>query len=383
MTLTPFGGMYEQLADEFSSHGHCVTFVAPHSGSAGMDNSGSYPVLYFQSGKMYGVGKVERVISELLFPLKALNAIKNSINPKDFDLLLLTTPSIAFYKAVKYIKSKKNTIKFYLILRDIHPEGAKFVGLDKIKPIYKYFQHQAKVVYACSDKIGCMSPHSVSLIRNNYCKDNPDKVELLPNWGKKIDYKPCNMSIRSKYGLEGKYLLIYGGNMARVQNLPFIIQLAELKSGLKNVVFLFVGNGVEKQHLRNLIVEKNLNNVQIWDALPREDYYDLLKSADVGIITLHPRAYFANIPSKTNSYLMYKIPILASVDRVGDYNSYIIDNSHAGLWNYSDDIETLSRNFDILYEDGVLRKQMGENGYKYYMDNFTVDKTYKTIQNAL
>jgi glycosyltransferase involved in cell wall biosynthesis len=35
--------------------------------------------------------------------------------------------------------------------------------------------------------------------------------------------------------------------------------------------------------------------------------------------------------------------------------------------------------FEKLYKDQPLRKQMGENGYKYYVNNFSSEKIYNDI----
>lgn len=383
LSIVPRSELYSCLAEEFVKNGHTVSFISPCENEDHIDIINGVEYVYFHAGKMLNVGLVKKGFSNLLFPYRALSATKLYLRKKTVDLILMSTPPLGYYKSVEYIK-KHTKAKFYLILRDIHPEATQFFDLHKRLPMaYKYLLRQAKKLYALSDKIGCMSPHSVNLIRNRYMCDRSDDVELLPNWGKIIEYKNPDYSIRTKYKLDDKFLLIYGGNMGIGQNLDIFIRLAKDKQHLNDVLFLFVGNGTERERLRDLVKRENLSNLQIWNQIPYDDYNDLLKTMDVGIITLHPKASFANIPSKTISYLQYKIPILASIDRIGDYPQYIIERGQCGLWSYADDYQKLSDNFDKLYFDKELRLKLGNNGYQFFMDNFTVEEAYTNIINSL
>ena len=80
-----------------------------------------------------------------------------------------------------------------------------------------------------------------------------------------------------------------------------------------------------------------------------------------------------------------RVPILASIDSISDYGNFVIDPSKAGLWSLANEFEKLSENFDIMYHNPILRNEMGENGYQYFINNWTTDKTYaqiiKSIQN--
>jgi glycosyltransferase involved in cell wall biosynthesis len=53
------------------------------------------------------------------------------------------------------------------------------------------------------------------------------------------------------------------------------------------------------------------------------------------------------------------------------------------LWSLATDFEGLSSNFDKLYSNPELRREMGENGFNFFLNNYTVDKTYDSIINSL
>jgi hypothetical protein len=214
-TLNYKSGMYLQLADEFILNGHKVTFVSPTNiGKNRIEKYKQHNVLLFRSNKLINVSLIRKGIANLLMPYQCKRAVSKFISHYDIDLILMSTPTLGFYESIKYLKKRNRDIRFYLILRDIHPEGAKFVGLDKYKILYNYFRSMEKSLYNCADRIGCMSPHSVKFISNMNPEISKSKVELLPNWGTINNQNALiETNILEKYGLIDKFLVIYGANM--------------------------------------------------------------------------------------------------------------------------------------------------------------------------
>ncbi|KAA6347111.1 hypothetical protein EZS27_005404 [termite gut metagenome] len=373
--------LYGSLIHELVNKGHEVCVINPtYDGKSELVKiEKGLRVLYFKSLPMLSIGIIRKGIANLIFPYLCLKSMKKELKDEHFDLILMTTPPLGFCKPVRYLKNKNKGSIFYLILRDIYPEGAKFIGLDKYKLIYGYFRAIEKKLYKTADFIGCMSPKNISFIkeRNSYLTDS--KLRLLPNWAYLDKYTNPDENIKKKYDLENRFIVIYGGNMGIPQNLNILLQLAGQKRTLKDALFLFVGNGTEKNTLKRTAGEMQLSNVRFMEGLPQEDFDDLLKVCDIGFISLHPKVPTPNIPSKTLAYFNAKLPVLAAIDPITDYGEYLLDKGQCGLWSLSIDIEGLSLNFDKLYYNTTLRKQMGENGYNYLSQCFIVDKAYDEI----
>ena len=382
LSLVPKGELYISLADEFYKNHHSVTFVSPSEGKTHYEVFGNHSILYFHAGKMLNVCIPRKGINNLLFPYYALKAVKRHIKPNDYQLILMSTPPLGYLPSIRYLKKVNQSIRFYEILRDIHPEGSTHI-LKKIPGLFSYFKKQAKGLYDIADIIGCMSPHSVALVQDKYLPDNKEKVCLLPNWGRRVDYKKPSEEIKEKFGIKNKFVVIYGGNMGAPQNLTLFLKLAKEKQCLEDVLFYFIGDGTEREHLQKIVREEKISNVRIESTIPYLDYIELLKCASIGIVTLHPQSFFANCPSKTISYWQYKIPILASLDMITDHGSYYIERSGSGLWSLATDYAALSRNFDKLYYNPKLRAEMAENGYSFFNENYTVDIIYKEIIDQL
>ena len=71
-----------------------------------------------------------------------------------------------------------------------------------------------------------------------------------------------------------------------------------------------------------------------------------------------------------------KIPILALINKNNDYGQILEEKAKAGCWAVASDKEKVYSLFDKIYSDAQLRKNMGENGYKFFCENLTTDKVY-------
>jgi len=384
-TLGYEGKLYNDLIKEFIKNSHEVVVVIPDdqiSKTEIIETEDKIKLLRFRSLPLLNIGVIRKGIANILLPYLTISTVKKRLKEYCPDLILMSTPPLAFYNAVKYVKKRNPESVFYLILRDIHPEGAKFIGLDRYKLIYNYFRRIEIKLYNLSNFIGCMSPRNISFIMEK----NPDipssKMRLLPNWETIEESIGLDLSIKTKYDLNNKFVAVYGGNMGIPQGLDIILELAKCKQKYSDVIFLFVGRGTEKERLENLSKSMELSNVRFMDFLPKKDYDKLMRVCDIGLISLHPNVPIPNIPSKTLSYFSMKLPVLASVDPVTDYGSFIIDASKGGLWSLAKDFELYSNNFDILYKDPVLRNQMKEDGYNYTKENFSTAIAYNEIISA-
>jgi glycosyltransferase involved in cell wall biosynthesis len=223
-----------------------------------------------------------------------------------------------------------------------------------------------------------MSPGNIEYIKTHNPYLDSKKLILLPNWQKASNLEELTIDVREKYKLEDKYIVLFGGTIGYAQKVDNIVILAEHYQNDVNIVFLVIGNGVMKQYLKDKVAQKQLNNVIFLDSLPRNEYMNFVKSADIGLITIDERFTVPTIPSKTTSYFSLKLPVLAIIDQHTDYGK-IIDEAKAGLWSVGGDNDKLFENFDKLYKDNNLRIASGENGYKYFLENLTSKHAYNTI----
>ena len=71
-----------------------------------------------------------------------------------------------------------------------------------------------------------------------------------------------------------------------------------------------------------------------------------------------------------------------ATDTNTDIGTIAVENGY-GLWVESGDLKAFNTKLNYLIANNEALKIMGEKGYKYLVDNYTVDVAYKIIMSHL
>ena len=373
--------LYTDLVEEFNNNSHNVYVTTllekKNSKNTFTEKINGITVLRVKCGDMFNVNLLRKGITTISLPYKFQQAINKYFNNTKFDLVIYPTPPITFAPVVKYIK-KRDKCKSYLILRDIFPQNARDLGLMNNNLLFNYFRKKEQQLYDLSDYIGCMSQGNIKYVLEHNNIDE-GKLEILYNW-MKIDYDTKNDTVdyKKKYGLENKFVAIFGGNIGLPQELEFLLELAKGYKNRDDIVFLIFGEGTEKGKIINIIKDEKLSNVLIKGNIRRDDYQNLIKQCDIGLINLNRNFTIPNMPSKIIGYFEAGIPILASTDKNTDLRGFL-QETKTGLWSETGDLEGYKSNFEKLFNDKKLREELGKNGRKFLEENLSVERAYQII----
>ena len=343
-------------------------------------------VLRLHTGELKKVGLIKKGINTIRVEPQFKNAIKKYLSNVRFDLVLFTTPPITFASAVKYVKKRDDAVT-YLMLKDIFPQNAVDIGImskSGVKGLlYKYFRKKEKELYKWSDYIGCMSPANCDYILKNNPEVNSEKVEICPNITVIKDMSCSDedrIKIRTKYAIPlDKKVFVYGGNLGKPQDIPFVIECLKACKDVDNAYFLIVGAGTDYYLLDNYVKTSNQTNLKLMQRLPKEDYDKMIGACDVGMIFLDHRFTIPNFPSRLLAYMSAKLPVLAVTDPNTDIGKVITEGGF-GWWCESDK----SANFvaaiqRVLAADENEIVKMKNMEFKYLEENYSPDVTYNTI----
>ena len=332
---------------------------------------------------------------------KYIAAYNKYIADEKFDVILMATPPSSLYDVVKLAK-KRSGAKFYLILRDIHPECldrkkiperfAKRTDVyDECKRPYgvnffveKLLFYQSQSLYKLADWVGCMSPGNQRYFKTIAPYIDDDRIVLLPNWYKGREYSGCKSDkLLEKYNLKGKFIAIFGGTIGEAQAVWNIATLAKHNLEKKDVVFLIVGRGTKKGVLEDIAKKDNLTNIRFLNYLPREDYEQILELADLGLISIDEKYKVPTCPSKIIGYMDLAKPVLAMFNEGSEYGEYYIDQTGCGLYSVDLNHKKMFENFDWFYSHPKERVLMGMAGYNYYKTHLTVEAVCNTLNNQI
>ena len=382
-------GIYTDLMRKFRHEGHQVTVVTPRERRLGEHTSlqdvDGVQILGVRTLNLQKTNIIEKGLGQVLVERQFKKAIKRHLGDVKADLILYSTPPITLMGVVKYLKKKNPQAVTYLLLKDIFPQNAVDIGMMSKTGakgfLYKHFRKQEKQLYQISDYIGCMSPANVQYILKHNPEIATDRVEVAPNSYEvqetTVLTEEQRRLIRQKYDLPTeKPILIYGGNLGKPQGIPFLIKCLDANAGREDCHFVVVGNGTEYGKLEAWFSSKRPQSVSVFQRLPKEDYDQLVRASDVGLIFLDYRFTIPNYPSRLLPYMMEKKPIIAATDPNCDTGSIAEANGY-GFWCPSNNVEAFTNCVDKLLKSDMAK--MGEAGYQFFLGNYTVEHTYKAV----
>lgn len=379
-------GIYSDLMREFISRENDVYIASPTERRFGKKThiikSDHCQILKIKTLNIKKTNVIEKGIGTLLLERQFDKAIKKYWGDVKFDLVLYATPPITFNRVIEGIK-KRCGAKSYLMLKDIFPQNAVDLGMMKEGSLlHRLFRKKEERLYRISDKIGCMSPANGEYVIKHNPKVDINKVEICPNAIMPVEIPELSENERkamlSKLDLPtDKTLYIYGGNLGKPQGVDFLLKVVEANEKRTDSYIVIVGSGTEYPKIEKWFLTKDPKNAKLLSALPKEEYDNLLRACNVGLIFLDPRFTVPNFPSRLLSYLENSMPVLLATDINTDMGM-IAEKEGFGFWCESGDLDKFMQNMDKMTPKTIAA--MGWSGFLYLTYNYTVYQVADVIE---
>jgi colanic acid biosynthesis glycosyl transferase WcaI len=266
-------------------------------------------------------------------------------------------------------------------IQDIYPDIAIAFGFLRNRLVIRFFQAMERFIYRRAAAIIVISDgFKENLLGKGVA---PSKIYVVPNWADQdfIRPDPKDNSFKRQLDVGDRFTLIYSGNLSHNSNLEPVIGAAEL---LRNEPFAFVivGEGVRKAHLERTVQEKQLNNVLFLPFQPLELYPEVLRAADMNLVTLSTQAAMASVPSKVFKIMASGRPVLA-ITVQGNEVHRLVSEAKCGLCVPPDDPVALAEalRYAAAHQDELER--MGKNGRRYLENHFSRPKCVAQIEEIL
>ena len=158
----------------------------------------------------------------------------------------------------------------------------------------------------------------------------PERLAVIPNWadGELIrPLAPQHNPLRVAWGLEGRLVIGYSGNLGRAHEVAAVVELMTLLADEPALAFLFIGGGFGHLALRAAVAERRLENVAFRPYQDRAHLPESLTVPDLHLVTLRPEWEGLVMPSKLYGALAAGRPVVF----VGDPEGEVARIVRAGL----------------------------------------------------
>ncbi len=319
-------------------------------------------------------------LKKMLFYLSfMISSCVGALCCKKPDLIIATSPPLLVALTGYFISRVKKT-KLLLDIRDIWPDSAVAVGALRHRTILYFISKKLeRFLYNRANLI----TSSVYGLCERIRKSTKTPVFHLPNTVLLTDFKPGYHGdrIKQKYGLNGKFIVLYSGNHGLAQGLEFILQSALLLKRFEDILFLFVGEGVKKVYLEEQKRGLGLNNVIFLGKKTHKEMPDIINISNVCLVPLKKNELFLNaLPSKILEYMALQKPIILSVK--GEAEKFLKD-ADAGISIEPEDSEKLSEAILKLYRNPELCRLFGKNGYRYIKNFYSHQNQFTSCKELL
>jgi glycosyltransferase involved in cell wall biosynthesis len=308
------------------------------------------------------------------------------VGKQDYVLSVSQPPILGGLLGVwgKWVKKAK----YIYQIQDFNPEQVMAVGYSKNKMIIKAMMFFDKFSCKHSDLVIIVGRDLVETLENRFPNGKAPKSTLINNWIDETEIYPLPqnhdkvLAFKKKYGLEGKFVIMYSGNIGLYYDLENLLKVIEkFKPGTRTadgreVIFAFVGAGSVLDKLVLYAKDHHMDNVVFIPYQPKEDLIYSLNAGDVHWCVNAKGIKGVSCPSKYYGLAAAGKPVLGVLEE-GSEVRYLIEDTKGGFCSEPGDYDHVERHIRWFIEHAGSEEvvEMGQRGHKYLMEHLTRDKS--------
>lgn len=254
-------------------------------------------------------------------------------------------------------------------IQDVFPDVAVEVGAITNPTVISAARWLERFLYRRSAAVTVLSEdlrdNLVAKLRPRLGADRAsDRVRVIPNFvdTERIAPRPTDNSYRVEFGLEGKTVVMYAGNLGYSQSVELLLDAAAALADRSDVAFVVNGGGSGREAL--VEAARGLANVTFVGLQPRERLPEVLAAADIHTVPLRAGLARSSVPSKSYSILAAGRPCVASVDP-GTEVQRILEASGAGISVSPEDRDGFVAAIRRLVDHPEERAERGADGRRW------------------
>jgi glycosyltransferase involved in cell wall biosynthesis len=273
-----------------------------------------------------------------------------------------------------YILSKLYKIKLIIEIRDLWPQTLIDLNIiNKNCMAAKILYGIERFIYKRADQIITLLPRAYEYLEQY--KIRQEKITYIPNG---VDLERFDkMSLQKGdtvenilKGQQDKFTVLYTGSHDNTDALEYIISAAKKIQNLNiaDIAFIFIGDGVKKNLLVDMVKKENIRNVFFYDSIKKTQIPYLLSKTDIAIMSLYNMDFYRYGISmnKLFDYMAGAKPIVFA----GMVPENIVEISNCGLIVPPENDQAISDAVLNFYAMSIPeRAAYGLNGRRYVQIN--------------
>jgi len=215
-------------------------------------------------------------------------------------------------------------------VQEIYPDAAIALGALHNPMLIRILYVLERFVYLRAARVTIIAPHMrARLIQKG---TPPDKLNVIPNFvdADELAPLPKDNPFSRKYGVADKFVISYAGNMGPAQQLETFVEAAEHLKDEPRIRFMMMGDGILREKLHGLVIEKKLDNFIFLPYQPYSLMRQIYAASDLSLVPQAEGISDIAVPSKVYRIMACGRPVLAVAVRDSDLGD-LLRTSGAGL----------------------------------------------------
>lgn len=386
----PSNHLFATLIEDFLRNGHDVILVERYSGGPNPiipNTLTTYKNFSYHCVDVSVVDKqklVRRYFNSVDYAFKSRKTLKKVFVKTKIDVVLIQSNPTPYFQLRSIRKYFKGNIVFNI--QDFFPGSSIATGKMNNKIIQNFFYWFSRRAYKMVNYFTVISTDSKKMLVEQGV--DPNRIEVIVNWYNSEEVKEIpwdKNKFVSKYELaQGPFYVQYAGGMGFVFDYKAIVNVAKTLIDYKDIVFLMVGDGSQKNDFVSLAEKSNLTNIRFFPMQPQEIVADVYSACELQVIPLNKKVIGNSVPSKAGLLMSCNRLIVNSVDLDSDYYK-LFNEERIGVSVSNDDNGALAKTILNFYNNRELMKDFvtraSEFGKKYYSREVATGKYIDFFKN--
>jgi glycosyltransferase involved in cell wall biosynthesis len=287
------------------------------------------------------------------------------------DVIICTSPPLTV-GLTGWVLSKLKKAPIVFEVRDLWPESAIDSGVMKNKWLIKMSYWLENKSYKTARWINVLTPAFKDvLIESKGISSNG--ISVIPNGADLDIFTPGerNNWVREKHGLGDKFVVTYVGAHGVANHLIQLLESARLLKDNLDIVFMLVGDGMQKPMLKEKARQWQLESVIFVDSVPKDTIVDYIRASNVCTAVLKKVDIFKTVyPNKVFDYMSAARPVIVAIDGAA---RKLIEDAGAGIYVEPENAEEFANAVLKLQGNHRLCSEYGENGLNFVKQKFARD----------
>ena len=368
------------LAEALAALGHTVTILTSRPAGSALPTREIHhgvTIRRVAGTRWQRLGLPGKAVDFLTFYVRVLGTLLFTAQRGD-AVVALTDPPLLGIGA--WLAARFCGARIFHWVQDIYPEIATHIGGHAWVQLFSPLRN-----FSWRRSDGCMVLGADMAALVSATGVAPDKITVSPNWAPAgLDVQPHGAAdgLRKAWGLEGKFVVAYSGNLGRVHDLEPVLEAATQLRNDPDIAFVFIGGGAQRAHVQSIASARGLAHVHFHPAQPRADLARTLALGDLHLVTLLPGCAALVFPSKLYGIAAVGRPV-AFVGPPDCEIARLIESHGLGRAFDRNDVDGLSGYIRELRATPELRQRLGAAAARFYRDETGLPRAVSAWEKRL